>query len=308
MNLVRIYTWTLSEDKQSADRGVLPKHLMNPSQRLQSIGAGGGPGLCKSRKGQGWQKMNYEDVQKVSNAAAAKSQLVNTGFGKYFTRAVMAVFFIVLAMIFSNVVGNVFSGAELPAWGKFFSAVVFSIAVLLISMVGGELFTGNNFVMAFGAIDKKVTWKETGKVWLVSYIGNFVGCLILTLIFVWAGAAGTKDYFAGFINNKLSIPLGEMFFRAVLCNFFVCLGVLCGIKLKSEAAKILMIIMCISGFVISGFEHSIANMSTFVAAYCLVPGLSVTAMLKSMLVVTVGNMVGGAVLLAWPLRKMSADQ
>ena len=100
MNLVRIYTWTLSEDKQSADRGVLPKHLMNPSQRLRSIGAGGGPGLCKSRKGQGWQKMNYEDVQKVSNAAAAKSQLVNTGFGKYFTRAVMAGFFIVLAMIF----------------------------------------------------------------------------------------------------------------------------------------------------------------------------------------------------------------
>ena len=66
--------------------------------------------------------------------------------------------------------------------------------------------------------------------------------------------------------------------------------------------------MCISGFVISGFEHSIANMSTFVARYRLVPGLSVTAMLKSMLVVTVGNMVGGAVLLAWPLRKMSADQ
>ena len=308
MNLVRIYTWTLSEDKQSADRGVLPKHLMNPSQRLQSIGAGGGPGLCKSRKGQGWQKMNYEDVQKVSNAAAAKSQLVNTGFGKYFTRAVMAGFFIVLAMIFSNVVGNVFSGAELPAWGKFFSAVVFSIAVLLISMVGGELFTGNNFVMAFGAIDKKVTWKETGRVWLISYIGNFVGCVIMTMIFIWAGAAGTEDYFAGFINNKLSIPMGEMFFRAVLCNFFVCLGVLCGIKMKSEAAKILMIILCISGVVISGFEHSIANMSTFMAAYCLVPGLSLTAMLKSMLIVTIGNMVGGALLLAWPLRKMSADQ
>ena len=50
---------------------------------------------------------------------------------------------------------------------------------------------------------------------------------------VWAGAAGTKDYFAGFINNKLSIPLGEMFFRAVLCNFFVCLGVL----LRHQAEK-----------------------------------------------------------------------
>lgn len=60
--------------------------------------------------------------------------------------AIMAGFFIVVAMIFSNVVGNVFSGAEEPAWGKFLGALVFSIAVLLISLVGGELFTGNNLV------------------------------------------------------------------------------------------------------------------------------------------------------------------
>lgn len=252
--------------------------------------------------------MNYEDVQKLSGAAAAKARLLNHDFGKYVTKAVMAGFFIVVAMIFSNVVGNVFSGAELPAWGKFLSAIVFSIAVLLISLIGGELFTGNNLVMAFGAYDKKVTWKDAGKVWLVSYLGNFVGCVLLSLIFVLAGSAGTQEYFAGFIGGKLSIPLGEMFFRAILCNFFVCLGVLCGIKLKSETAKILMIIMCISGFVVSGFEHCIANMGIFTVALCVVPGVSLTAMLKSMLVVTIGNMIGGAVLLAWPLRKMSADQ
>lgn len=251
--------------------------------------------------------MNYEDVQKLSNASRAKITLLNSNFFKYFMRAVMAGFFIVVAMIFSNVVGSVFSSSELPAWGKFLGALVFSIAVLLISLVGGELFTGNNLVMAFGFFDKKVTLGEAGKVWLISYIGNFVGCLILSLIFVWAGAAGTKDYFAGFIGNKLSIPMGEMFFRAVLCNFFVCLGVLCGIKLKSEAAKFLMIVMCISGFVVSGFEHCIANMGIFVTAGCLVPGLSIGAMIKSMVIVTIGNFVGGAILLAWPLRKMSAD-
>lgn len=251
--------------------------------------------------------MNYEDVQKLSNAANGKITLLNTNFGKYFMRAIMAGFFIDVAMIFSNVVGNVFSGT-FPEWGKFLGAFVFSIAVLLISMVGGELFTGNNLVMAFGAYDKKVSWGDVGKVWGISYIGNFVGCLIFALIFVWAGASGTADYYAGFINNKLSIPVGQMFFRAVLCNFFVCLGVLCGIKLKSEAAKFLMIVMCISAFVISGFEHCIANMGTFVTAFCLVPGLSIPAILKSMVVVTLGNMVGGAVLLAWPLRKMSADK
>ena len=69
-----------------------------------------------------------------------------------------------------------------------------------------------------------------------------------------------------------------------------------------------MIVMCISGFVVSGFELCVANMGIFVTAACLVPGLSVGAMIKSMVIVTLGNMVGGAVLLAWPLRKMSADQ
>ena len=49
--------------------------------------------------------MNYEDVQKLSGAAAAKAKLLKNDFGKYFTRAVMAGFFIVVAMIFSNVTG-----------------------------------------------------------------------------------------------------------------------------------------------------------------------------------------------------------
>ena len=61
--------------------------------------------------------MNYEDVQKVSNAAKAKSNLVNTNFFKYFIRAIMAGFFIDVAMIYSNVVGNVFS-KTMPEWGK----------------------------------------------------------------------------------------------------------------------------------------------------------------------------------------------
>lgn len=251
--------------------------------------------------------MNYEDVQKVSNAAKAKKSLLENHPGKYFIRSMMAGFFIIAAMIFSNVVGNVFAG-ESAAWGKFLGAIVFAIAVLLISLVGGELFTGNNFVMAFGAFDKQVSWKDVVKIWVVSYLGNLVGCILLGSVFALAGASGTADYYASFIPNKLAIPMDEMFFRAILCNFFVCLGVLCGIKLKEESAKIPMIIFCIAAFVISGFEHCVANMGNFWVAYLLLPGLSVTAILRSMLIVTIGNIIGGALVLAWPLRKMSMDK
>lgn len=77
-------------------------------------------------------------------------------------RAIMAGFFIDVAMIYSNVVGNVFS-KTFPEWGKFLGAIMFSIAVLLIAMVGGELFTGNNLVMAFGAYDKSVFMERRRK-------------------------------------------------------------------------------------------------------------------------------------------------
>ena len=154
--------------------------------------------------------MPYDDVQKFSEAAVNKARLLKEHPGKYFLRAVMAGFFIVVAMIFSNVVGNTFQSTD-PAWGKLLGGIVFAIAVLLIVFIGAELFTGNNLVMAFGAYDKKVSWAQVGKVWLVSYIGNFVGCLILSVIFVLAGASGTADYYAGFIGNKLSIPAGICF-------------------------------------------------------------------------------------------------
>ena len=118
--------------------------------------------------------MPYDDVQKFSEAAVNKARLLKEHPGKYFLRAVMAGFFIVVAMIFSNVVGNTFQSTD-PAWGKLLGGIVFAIAVLLIVFIGAELFTGNNLVMAFGAYDKKVSWAQVGKVWLVSYIGNFVG-------------------------------------------------------------------------------------------------------------------------------------
>lgn len=251
--------------------------------------------------------MPYDDVLKFSNAAKGKVTMLKEHPGKYFIRAIVAGFFIAVAMIYNNVVGNIFKDSD-PAWGKMLGGLVFSIAVLLIVFIGSELFTGNNLVMAFGAFDKAVTWKQVGKVWLVSYLGNFVGCAFFSLIFVASGASGTADYFAGYVENKLTLPLDQMFFKAILCNFFVCLAVACGTKCKEEAAKFLMITICISGFVVSGFEHCVANMATYTTAYFLVPGLSIGAILKSMLIVTIGNIIGGSVLLALPLRKMSADK
>ena len=132
--------------------------------------------------------MPFDDVKKFSNAAVAKATLLREHPGKYFIRAVMAGFFIAVAMIYSNVVNSLFADTS-AAWGKFLGGLVFSIAVLLIVFIGSELFTGNNLIMAFGAYDRAVSWGQTVKVWIVSYIGNFVGC------FVFAGYLGSGRHF-----------------------------------------------------------------------------------------------------------------
>ena len=99
-----------------------------------------------------------------------------------------------------------------------------------------------------------------------------------------------------------------MVLRGILCNFLVCLAVWVGAKMKSESGKLIIIFCLIMTFVESGFEHSIANMSTYTIGYLLLGGLELKMVFTSMLFVTLGNMLGGAVLLALPLYLMSWEK
>ena len=74
--------------------------------------------------------MPYDDVQKFSEAAVNKAKLLKEHPGKYFLRAVMAGFFIVVAMIFSNVVGNTFQSTD-PAWGKLLGGIVGALCIII---------------------------------------------------------------------------------------------------------------------------------------------------------------------------------
>ena len=187
---------------------------------------------------------------------------------------------------------------------------MFSIAIVLIVFIGGELFTGNNMTMAMGAYAGTCTWKQVLKVWLVSYIGNFVGAFFLSFLFVKSGASHQilVDYYNSFLAAKLSATPMQLFLRGVLCNFCVCLAVLTGTRMKSESGKLIVMFCVIMAFVVSGFEHCVANMGTFSIAYLLFGSINPVLLAKSMICVTLGNIVGGALLLAAPLKLMSAEK
>lgn len=253
--------------------------------------------------------MLTKDVETMAGAAHSKAEICEHYPVKFFIRAIMAGFFIVVATILSNVSAAVLYPSY-PQFGKLLGAFLFSIAIVLIVFIGGELFTGNNMTMAMGAYAKQCTWKQVIKVWALSYIGNFVGAFFLSFLFVKSGASHDilADYYNSFVSAKLSVPPMQLFLRGVLCNFCVCLAVLTGTRMKTESGKLVVMFCVIMAFVVAGFEHCVANMGTFSIAYLLFGSLNAAAVVKSMVFVTLGNIAGGAFLLAAPLKLMSAEK
>ncbi len=241
--------------------------------------------------------MYRELVEKVAGAAKSKVDMADKSFMKFMILSIMAGIFVGIGVILVSTIGGVLGDEP---YTKIILGTSFGIALSLVTVVGSELFTGNNFIMTVGAMDKAVTWAKVGKVWLYSYIGNLVGSVFIAWLYVQTGLVkgGTASFFYAVSSGKMSTPFMELFVRGIFCNFLVCLAVLSFMKLKNEVAKLIMIWWCLFAFITSGFEHSIANMSMLAVAI-MVPGgeaVSLGGYVANLIPVTLGNMVGGIAL------------
>ena len=101
----------------------------------------------------------------------------------------------------------------------------------------------------------------------------------------------------------------SLFLKGILCNWLVVLAVWCTFRLKSEPAKLIMVWWCLLGFVGSGYEHSIANMTLLTLAN-LLPNegnhlISWSGMLNNLVPVTLGNIVSGVLFMGIPYYLIS---
>lgn len=245
--------------------------------------------------------MDFNDLDAVAQGGANKYALCKTRLPRYFTRAVLAGFYLALATFSSQICSALFAGST-PAVGKVIGAAVFGIGLICIIMLGGELFTGNNFVLSVAALERRVSPRGMARVWLWSFLGNLAGSVILCSIFAWGGSMSALlvPYLTDIMSAKLALSVPQLIFRGIACNFAVCAAVLAGIKVKDATAKVFMVGALIFTFVVSGLEHSVANMSLFTLSLWMVPGMSLAAALWNLLWVTLGNIIGGGLLLAVP--------
>ena len=252
--------------------------------------------------------MFNEEFNKVAGAAKAKSDLLKNNKLGYFVSSMLAGIFVGMAIMLIFTIGGLLTAAESPAT-KIVMGISFGGALSLVVFAGSELFTGNNFVMAVGSLNKSLSWVDTIKVWIVSFIGNLVGSILAGYMFYLAGLAKgpVGEFIANTAATKMSLPAQELFFRGLFCNILVCLAVWCTFRCKDDVSKLIMIFWCLFIFITAGFEHSIANM-TLLTIGLLSPGtaaVSVAGYAYNIGVVTLGNMIGGIFFVAVPYYLIS---
>src|SRR3989304_5180759 len=107
--------------------------------------------------------------------------------------------------------------------------LLFSLGLILVSVGGAELFTGNN-LMVMAWADRKVPPAELLRNWIVVYAANAFGAigLAVTVYLANHGAMNGGAVGAAYVKiaaAKSALPFGEAFFKGVLCNLLVCLAV-----------------------------------------------------------------------------------
>ncbi len=254
--------------------------------------------------------MFKDEFEKLVNASKAKVGLLERNPLGYFLASCLAGAYVGFGIILIFTIGGFLTDQP---YQKIAMGVSFGVALSLVLMAGSELFTGNNLIMSAGSFKKEVPWGKTFKLWGVCFVGNWVGSIVLAVIYNLSGLGNVEsvaNFFAKTTLAKTTAPVSELFFRGVLCNILVCLAVWCFFKLQSESGKLIMIFWCLFAFITSGFEHSIANMTALTIGILnpLDYAITLGGYFTNIFVVTAGNMVGAILFLAIPYFIISKDK
>ncbi len=221
---------------------------------------------------------------------------VNNKITITFISAILAGMYIALGYYGFLIVNNDLLSTIL---GKLFGAMVFPVGIVLVIITGCELFTGNCLI-TLGYFAKRYKFASVLRNWLIVWVGNFVGALLFGAILYFSRSADNKQMIE-MINKislqKVNLTFLESLMRGILCNILVSLAVYLSFASKTVSGKIIASILPVFLFVLSGYEHSVANMFILPFSVFLGNNISLGLILKNLIPVTLGNVIGGGVII-----------
>ena len=186
-----------------------------------------------------------------------------------------------------------------PGLGAFLGALVFPVGIIAILLMQAELFTSDSMVMVavYAGLTK---------------INRIIGILILIIFANLIGSvfAAYITHASGIFNesvmnfvidksvHKVSMPAGQLFTSAILCNIIVSTGVCLAYSSRDEFTRIAVLWLAIAVFVLSGTEHVVANMYYLFLAYFAGGQISLAGVFYNLSIAALGNFIGGGVIVS----------
>lgn len=247
-----------------------------------------------------------------------------------FGKAILAGMMIAMGAAISSVAAHSITNVGLA---RLAAAVVFPVGLMMVVLLGAELFTGD-CLAAISVMDGKQKVKDVVRLLVLVYFGNFVGAAATAILI---STCGQLDYSSGLLGaytikvaiGKVNLSFLQCLTSGILCNILVCAAVLMAVGAKDVTGKLLACFFVIMLFVTAGFEHCVANMYYITAGLLAArnPEYLETAknaygfatdqlaslnvfnyLVGNLLPVTIGNVIGGIVCLGAPLLYLNSDK
>ena len=250
-----------------------------------------------------------------------RNSTIRRGISYVFASMIMAGAFIARGGATSSTAAHSVDNVGLS---RLVSGIIFPVGLMLITFIGGELFTGN-CLTAMGAMDHRFSWGKVARDLVIIWLSNLVGALIIVALTYYSG---NLDYSGGLLGAySIKVALGKATISPVkgitsgiLCNILVCAAILMGTAAKDIGGKVWAIFFPIMAFVVGGFEHCVANMfyipmgmfaasnDAYVAkaaeAYGItaeqLSNLTIGGFITNQIPVTIGNILGGMIFVGLP--------
>lgn len=174
--------------------------------------------------------------------------------------------------------------AFLSSGNKIIGSLFFVIGLFMILNFNFNLFTGK----VCYALDNKPKYICN---LIIIWLGNFVGTLLTALIIKVTRLSSLIESCQTLTQTKLNDSLLSVFFLGILCNLLIYLAVYGYKYFDNIIAKTLALFFGVSVFVLCGFEHCVADMFYFFLA-----GSWSWTMIGYLLMITLGNIIGGLLL------------
>lgn len=228
-------------------------------------------------------------------------------------------------------VGSTLGGlsVDAPSISKLIAALIFPTGLALILITGCELFTSNT-LMVVSVLQREIKLSAMLSSWLVVYLANMIGSMLIAAAVVYGN---TFDLFDGGLApatmkiaaSKTSLSFGVAAVSGIMCNILVCGAVWMTFAAKTVSGKIIGLFLPIMVFVLSGYEHCVANMYYIPAAifaagipdYLSMATVDVSGItwgaffIKNLLPVTLGNIIGGSVVIGmsqWAVHLRTSEK